>query len=79
MNPKLSSLITALVLAVLLFQFAPIGGMESASAASLCNAVTFISDVTTPDGSIRKRILVEPVGRVFVERSSDAGATWFRE
>lgn len=35
--------------------------------------------LTTPDGFTQKRILVTPVGRVFIERSADGGATWFRE
>ena len=38
-----------------------------------------IVQLATPDGRTRKRILVEPVGRVVIERSSDSGATWFRE
>lgn len=32
--------------------------------------------VQTPDGSIRKRVLVEPVGRVIVQKSTDAGVSW---
>lgn len=35
--------------------------------------------LTTPDGVTRKRILVEPVGRISLERSANGGATWFRE
>ena len=38
-----------------------------------------IVTLTTPDGSHQKRVLVEPVGRVFIERSGDGGTTWFRE
>jgi len=32
--------------------------------------------VKTPDGSIQKRVVVEPVGRVTVERSFDGGTSW---
>lgn len=52
MNSKRYAFITALVLAVLLFQFAPLGSAGNAAAASRCNAATFIADVTVPDGSI---------------------------
>lgn len=33
----------------------------------------------TPDGLLQKRIVVEPVGRVTVEKSIDGGATWLAE
>lgn len=33
----------------------------------------------TPDGSIQKRVVVEPVGRVTVEKSPDGGATWMAD
>jgi len=32
--------------------------------------------LATPDGALRKRVVVESVGRVTVERSDDGGATW---
>ncbi len=35
--------------------------------------------VQTPDGSIMKRIVVEPVGQVSVQKSNDGGATWLAD
>lgn len=32
--------------------------------------------VQTPDGSIQKRVLVEPVGRIIVQKSMDGGVSW---
>src|SRR5512133_1995136 len=52
MNFRRSSIFTATLLSVLLFQFVPSRNIESVSAAGLCNAATFISDVTIPDSSI---------------------------
>lgn len=73
MNFRRSSIFTALLLAVLLFQFVPNRNIESASAAGLCNAATFISDVTIPDSSVLNS------GAVFVKtwRLKNSGTcTW---
>jgi len=61
MDPKRSSLSSALVLALFFLQFAPLSGAQSAAAqaapllgtsAGQCNAATFIADITVPDGSV---------------------------
>ena len=69
-----------------------VSGSDLVGTANLLQADTLIADwngsvnvafgnrglitLQTPDGAYRKRIAVESTGRVVVERSFDAGATW---
>jgi Tfp pilus assembly protein FimT len=70
-------------------------GTDLVSATNFLDANTVIADINgtmsvafnsqgvvilaTPDGFIQKRILVEPIGRVYLERSGDGGSSWTRE
>jgi prepilin-type N-terminal cleavage/methylation domain-containing protein len=72
-----------------------LGGSDLVSVANFRDANAVIADwngamsvafggqglitLRSSDGATYKRIAVEPIGRVYVERSTDGGTTWQRE